>query len=294
MITDKQRNPDTRLSLQPYVETTDISGADTDSMLISMWLSGRTANTVRAYRSDIDRFRCHIIKPMRQVTAADIIDFAETLANLATATQHRKLSVVKSLFSYALKLGYIRLDPAAALRLPKPISDRASKLLSVSAIQSVIAASKPGRDRLICRCLYLTGCRESELIGLQASDVRQTSSGYALTITGKGSKVRHIAILERLACDLMAHRDHGTIFQSVRGKALDPSTIYRLVRAAGEAAGHSVTPHLIRHAHASHALDAGASLPVVRDSLGHGSLQTTSIYLHARPEDGAGLYLKDK
>ena len=81
-------------SPEPYVDRTDISGALGDSHLIRMWISGRPDNTVRAYHADISAFRLHTVKPIRQVTAADLIEFAESLAHLATATQHRKLSVV--------------------------------------------------------------------------------------------------------------------------------------------------------------------------------------------------------
>ena len=280
--------------LVPYVDQIDISGAETDSTLIEMWLSGRPANTVRAYQADIDRFRCHVVKPIRQVTAADLIDYAESLAELATATQHRKLSVVKSLFSYALRLGYLTLDPSSALRLPKPQDNRASKLLSVEQVQAVIQSAKSGRDQLICRTLYLAGLREAELVRLNANDIRATPTGHALTVNGKGDKQRAIALPPALAADLIACRDSGPIFQSVRGNALNSSDIYRLVRRAGEKAGFQVTPHALRHCCASHALDAGAPIHVVKSTLGHSSLATTSIYSHSRPTDSAGMYLEDQ
>lgn len=268
----------------------DISGAASDDALIAMWLSGRPANTRRAYTKDVERFRCHVGKSLQHVTARDLIDYAESLARLKTSSQHRRLSSVKSLYSYAMALGYVRLDPAAALRLPKPVDNRASKLLSLEAVKAIIKATS-GRDRLICRTLYLAGIREAELIALQASDVNQTTTGYSLTVTGKGDKLRHIAILPALAVDLVAHRESGVLFRSVRDNPLSASDIYRIVRIAGERAGYRATPHLLRHAHASHALDNGAPLPLVRDSLGHGSIATTSVYVHARPSDGAGLYL---
>ncbi len=278
----------------PYVDSTDISGALGDTHLIRMWLSGRPDNTVRAYHADISAFRLHTVKPIRQVTAADLINYTGTLARLATATQHRRLSVVKSLFSFACKLGYLRLDPAAALRLPKPADRRASKLLSVEAVHSIIAAAKPTRDRLICRTLYLAGLREAELVRLNASDIQPTPKGHALSVQGKGQKQRTIALPPALAADLIAHRDSGPIFQSIRKRPLSASDIYRIVRQAGERTGCCVTPHTLRHCCASHALDNGAPLHVVRDTLGHTSLSTTSIYVHAKPSDSAGFYLEDE
>ncbi len=287
------------LELQPvdtigqYVDSANISGALGDSHLIRMWLAGRPDNTVRAYQTDIRAFRLNAIKPIREVTAADLIDYAETLARLATSTQHRKLSVVKSLFSYACKLGYLRFDPAAALRLPKPADDRASKLLSVEAIHAIIAAAKPERDRLICRTLYLCGLREAELVAMDADHIQQIANGYTLSVNGKGDKQRTLALPPKLAVDLIEHCESGPIFQTVRNNRLNASDVYRLVRQAGHIAGHHITPHGLRHACASHALDAGAPLHVVRDTLGHTSLSTTSIYVHAKPDDSAGFYLND-
>ncbi len=286
---DLELQPCTRPA--PYVDRSDISGALGDSHLVKMWLSGRPDNTVRAYHADIRAFRLHTCKPIRQVTAADLIDYAETLSGLSQATQHRRLSVVKSLFSYAMKLGYISLDPAAALRLPKPRDNRTSKLLSVDQVQTAIQAAKPGRDRLILRTLYLCGLREAELVRLNASDIQPTPKGHALSVQGKGQKQRTIALPSALAADLIAHRDSGPIFRSVRGNRLSSSDIYRIVRQAGKVAGYHCAPHLLRHCTASHSLDAGCPIHVVKATLGHSSLATTSIYAHAKPEDSAGMYL---
>lgn len=271
----------------------NVSGAVSDDALIEMWLSGRTTNTRRAYEKDIERFRRHAGKALCHVTAADLVSYAESLAHLAIATQHRRLSSVKSLYTFAHRLGYVRFDPAAALGIPKAADNRAGKLLPREVVRRIIDAAAPGRDKLILWTLYLTGVRESELIALRASDIHRTPTGYALSVTGKGGKVRNIAIKESLARALMDHRDTGILFQTVRGNRLNASDVYRVVTTAGERAGHRVTPHLLRHAHASHALDNNAPLALVRDSLGHSSLSTTSIYVHAKPTDGASLYLDD-
>lgn len=279
--------PDPYLPLNGTSKACDISGADTDERLIAMWLAGRPSNTVRAYSTDIARLRDHIHKPLRRITASDLIGWTDTLGRLKPASQYRRLSAVKSLFSYAHKLGYIQLDPAAALRMPRTTDDRASKLLSVEQVQSLIS-STAGRDRLICVTLYRLGLRESELVSLTADDLHDC----VLTVLGKGGKLRHLAVPADLADALRAHASTGPLFRTRSGNPLSPSDVYRIVTRAAEAAGIRATPHTLRHCHASHALDNGAPIHLVRDSLGHASISTTSVYLHSKQSDGSALYVK--
>lgn len=82
------------------------------------------------------------------------------------------------------------------------------------------------------------------------------------------------------------------VFVSGKGGHLDPSQVFRIVRSAGARAGiENVSPHWLRHSHASHAMDRGVPLHVVQASLGHSNPATTGRYLHARPGDGSGRYL---
>ncbi|MCB0113993.1 MAG: tyrosine-type recombinase/integrase [Caldilineaceae bacterium] len=88
-------------------------------------------------------------------------------------------------------------------------------------------------------------------------------------------------------------RDDEAVFRSQKGGALVPSQVWRIVRAAAKRAGISghVSPHWFRHSHASHALERGASVALVRDTLGHSSLAVTSMYTHARPTESSALHL---
>lgn len=274
--------------------THNISGADRDDQLVALWLSGRPNNTARAYAHEVLRFYRFVQKPLARVTASNLYAFAESLARdgLKPASQYRALSAVKSLFGFAHGLGYIQVDPAVSLRMPKPMQDRAAKLLSAEAVPVILDHAGQGRNRMICETLYWLGLRESELIGLNASDLH----GRVISVRGKGDKVRHLAMPGELADALSAHAEglepDVPLFQSRSGKRLSPSDIYRIVRSAGEKAGYRISPHWLRHAHASHALDNGAPPHVVQDTLGHASLSTTSIYSHAKPTDGSALYLK--
>ena len=87
-------------------------------------------------------------------------------------------------------------------------------------------------------------------------------------------------------------RDDAPVFTSRKGGSLDTRQVHRIVRAAGERVGvEGVSPHWLRHAHASHALERGAPIHLVQATLGHASVATTGVYLHARPTESSGRYL---
>jgi integrase/recombinase XerD len=132
--------------------------------------------------------------------------------------------------------------------------------------------------------------------GLRWRDVQaRTGGAVQVTVYGKGDATRVVLLPAALAVELEALRDAAgrdvPVFAGRTG-ALTSGQAYRIVKAAGVRAGvPGLSPHWLRHAHASHALDGGATIHVVRDTLGHASLATTSRYLHARPGDSSALYL---
>jgi len=120
-----------------------------------------------------------------------------------------------------------------------------------------------------------------------------------VTVFGKGGKTRTVLLPADVWRDLVSLRGNASledpVFRSRRGRHLDPSAVFRIVRRAAERAelegGANVSPHWLRHAHGSHAIDRGASLPEVQSTLGHGNIATTSGYRHARPNTSSGLHL---
>jgi Phage integrase family len=111
-----------------------------------------------------------------------------------------------------------------------------------------------------------------------------------LSITGKGGKVRQVLLPEIVSCSLLSLRGYAgandPVFVSRKGGRLAERTVNDMVKRAAKAAGinEDVSPHWLRHAHGSHAIERGASLPEVQATLGHGNIATTSGYLHARPD----------
>jgi integrase/recombinase XerD len=145
---------------------------------------------------------------------------------------------------------------------------------------------------------YAGGLRVSELVNLTWSDVLPRDERVQLSITGKGGKVRQVLLPEIVSRSLLSLRgDAGTndpVFASRKGGGrLTERGVHDMVKRLAKKAGinEAVSPHWLRHAHGSHAIDRGASLPEVQATLGHGNISTTSGYLHARPDSSSGLRL---
>ncbi len=275
------------------------SQAETDEQLLRLWLHGRGPNTVRAYDADVARFRAFVGKPLRAVRLADVQAFADSLGHLSDASRARSLSVVKSLFGFAHRLGYLQFDVARPLRLPR-IRDRLSeRIISEEDVLRVIALEPGARNKALLRTLYSTGVRVSELCGLRWSDVSETDDGGAvLAVYGKGKRLRHIRLTAGTWDALKAlHGDAGSddpVFASSRGGGpLDPRQVGRIVHAAARRAGvdAEVSPHWLRHCHGSHSLDRGCPVHVLQQTLGHASLATTTRYVHAKPSESSCKYL---
>ena len=273
--------------------------ADSDATLIRLWLDGRPETTVAAYLRDATMFLGHAGVPIRAVTLGHLQEFAASLDALAPASRVRKLKVVKSLFGFAHRLGFMPFDAARALRLPKLRSQLAERIIPEADALRMISLEPNARNHALLRLLYAGGLRASEACALRWQDLRGTKSGGQATVFGKGGKTRAVLIQAKLWRELQALRRgadaDGAVFRSREGAALDRSQLHRIVKAAARRAGlpDGMSAHWLRHAHASHALDHGAPLHVLQASLGHGSLATTTGYVHARPGDGSAKYLPE-
>jgi integrase/recombinase XerD len=151
--------------------------------------------------------------------------------------------------------------------------------------------------------MYHAGLRVSEVVGLQWAHVRETTDGAVLDIFGKGDEQRYVLISKAMLDELytLDGRFVGKdrfVFQSRKGKAgtqpMDTRQVDRIVLTAARRAGiqGNVSAHWLRHANASHALDNGAPIHVVQQSLGHASLVTTTRYAHIKPGTGSSQYIK--
>lgn len=274
--------------------------AHNDEQVIDLWLHGRSPHTQKAYTTDIVRFYKFINKQLGHITLGDLQQFADSLINenLKPASQHRILAAVKSLITFAHKIGYLKYDVAKPLRVPKFRDELSERIMTEAEVQRIIGMENNPRNKLILRILYAGGIRVSSLCALKWKDIQERDKGGQMTVFGKGSKTHTIIIPEPLWSDLISSRknisDDAPLFRSRKGGHLHPSQVWRIVKKSAHRAGikKAVSPHWFRHAHASHALDRGAKISLVKETLSHSSIQTTGRYLHAKPDESSSTYLQ--
>lgn len=273
--------------------------AKSDAALVKLWLFGKAEHTVRKYTRDYARFEALTRRTLRDVTIEDIqafmVDISESMPSKASVCS--TLAAVKSLLSFAHKVGYTAFNVGAAVNLPKIPDTLNERIISEGEVLAMIHLETKPRNKMILKILYYAGLRNSELASLQWKHISSTGKATGvITVHGKGGKTRNIAIPAHVLESLEAIRseNESPVFVSQKGGHLDTRQINRIVSAAGTRAGvkGDITPHWLRHANASHSIDNGAPISVVRDTLGHASLATTSRYVHAKPNESAGMYLK--
>lgn len=277
----------------------DHSGATSDEALVEIWLAGRGEHTILAYRRDVGLLLSFLQergRSLRTFTVRDLNDWGASLAGKAT-TLARRLSAAKSLLTFGQKTGYLTVNVGAALKLPKRPNELAERILTEAEVHALVAATPEGHDRTLVIFLYNSAARGAEACQLLWKHLHSREDGEGVvTLHGKGGRTRHVPfaaqVLEALKAMRGAAGGEDRVF-SYRGKHLSRRELDRIVARAGKKAGlgAAVSPHWLRHAHASHALDRGAPIHVVQATLGHASVATTGRYLHVRPQEGSSRFL---
>ena len=260
---------------------------------------GRSANTVAAYRRDLERWAARIGgRVLDDLTAAHVTEHLAQLRaeGLASPSITRALSSIRSFHRYLVSEGHAHVDPTGSvvapnrtLRLPKALTiEEVTLLLESTPTDTPIGL----RDRALLEFLYATGARVSEATVLAVDDVRPDSIRDVVTLTGKGNKQRVVplgsyardaveAYLVRGRPGLSGKGDGSpALFLGARGRALSRQSAFLIIRAAAERAGivKVVSPHTLRHSCATHLLRGGADIRVVQEILGHSSVATTQFY----------------
>jgi integrase/recombinase XerD len=276
---------------------------------------GGAANTLAAYRRDLDDLAAWLGRRKRSVEAATTADLRAYLGDLAArsfaaTSVARRLSAIRQLYRFLYAEGMRTEDPAAIIQGPK--RGRAlPKVLSVGEVDRLIASAReatevprlPGAERLralrllcLLELLYATGLRISELVALPASAA--TRDERMLVVRGKGGKERLVPLNGAAKTAMRAYRDaFDEAARANPSKWLFPSfgeaghlTRQHAARELKELAvqaglrAERVSPHVLRHAFASHLLANGADLRIVQTLLGHADISTTQIYTHVLDE----------
>lgn len=295
-----------------------------DRRLIELYLEmvaaekGAASNTLEAYRRDLDDFSCalaHRGRDFRTFGQQDILAYLRHMqeAGSAPASRARRLSAIRQFCKFLAAEGILTDDPAQGLSGPKKIR-ALPKTLSVDEVDRLIETARrhtevvTGPDRMralrfhcLIEMLYATGMRVTELVSLPRSVLE--GDDRVLTITGKGGRERLVPLnpsarraLDRyLAPD--AATDGSPTIPPIRSRWLFPAKsetghltrqafAVDLKQAALDAGldPERVSPHVLRHAFASHLLDRGADLRAVQQLLGHADISTTEIYTHVLEE----------
>ena len=255
---------------------------------------GAAENTLAAYRRDLSGAE-KAIGPLIAAQAEDLASLGEAWVGLAASSLARKCSALRQFFGFLVDEGLRGDDPSPAL--PRPRSRRPlPRLLGHGEIEVLFARAEDeaGGDRAgavrllaLLELLYGSGLRATELVSLPLAAVPRDAP--FLNVTGKGGQQRMVPVSTRARAALsrwMALRPEG-------GRHLFPSTgrqghltrvrLFQLLRALAARAGidpENVSPHVLRHAFATHLLEGGADLRVLQTLLGHADISTTQIYTH--------------
>jgi len=266
--------------------------------LLQMWLDGHSPHTIDSYRRYARRFLEFINKPLHLVTLADLQLWRASLMAISLSSKGTAMAAIKSLLSFAHQIGVLPENVGTALKSPKVKDTLNERILNELEVMTMISLETDERNRVILRLLYAGGLRVSELCALKWKDLKTRNQLGQVTVFGKGGKTRTVLLPESVWLELCQLRGEilpqDPVFPSRQGGGhLDRTQVYRIVRAAAKRAGieGNVSPHWLRHAHASHSLDRGAPLHLVQATLGHSSVATTERYLHARPNDSSAMYL---
>jgi integrase/recombinase XerC len=269
---------------------------------------GYSMNTVKAYETDVLDLAAYLSKfeviQVAQVELDQVRDwlFAADQSGLAKSTLARKSAAIRSFSAWLKKNDFVEVDFAQRLKspkstrsLPKVVSrETLAEIFETLSSNANVENPNAMRDLLAVEILYASGCRVSELVGLNLEDVDYARN--ILRVMGKGSKQRMVpfGVPAREALDAWVRNGRSQFLNdksgqalliNSRGQRLGVRQVYALVASLTDGTPTGATgPHALRHSAATHLLDGGADLRAVQELLGHASLGTTQIYTHVSVE----------
>jgi site-specific recombinase XerD len=299
-------------------QTTETAAAQADpavhhgAFLRDLEVRGASAATRRSYASDLRQLLEWLAGrglTVSELGRREVRAFSAELGRrgYAPATLARKLSTLRGFTRFLTETGVLAADPARGLPGPRR-RRRLPRVLSLREVETLVAASEGTgplelRDRLILELLYGCGLRSMELVALRLGDAQPAQA--QLIVRGKGGKMRVVPLGDEAAAALLRYLERGRgglgrprgsapgagepfvsrrdepLLLSRSGRVLLTSDVRRLVVKYSRLAGMDpASPHMLRHAYATHMLERGADLRAIQELLGHASVSTTQVYTH--------------
>jgi integrase/recombinase XerD len=275
-----------------------------DAFIDHLWLEdGLSRNTLDSYRRDLQLFSDWLQKKHLSLTEAQQAEIQQYLAVRFPQSKPRSIgrliASLRRFYRYALRENRIAVDPTLQIDSPK-LPRSLPKSLTEEDVGALLAAPDIGqalgmRDRAMLEILYACGLRVSELVGLKVTEV--SLSEGVIRVTGKGSKTRLVPMgeeavdwvsryLKEARPEILQKRLSDSLFITQRGEAMTRQAFWYLIKRYALKAGirKPLSPHVLRHAFATHLLNHGADLRVVQLLLGHADISTTQIYTHVARE----------
>ena len=275
-----------------------------DLFLDTLWMErGLSKNTLSAYRSDLCKFLLWLEGEnieVDQVRSNNILTYLALSEKKSTRTIARSLSSLRRLYEYLYREGRIKINPVDNVDAPR-LGRNLPKSLTENEVELLLEAPNVKqalglRDKCMLEVLYATGLRVSELVALTLHQINLRQG--VIRVTGKGNKERLVPFGETatqwLDKYLSSTRDEiikdklatDVLFPSIRGKAMTRQTFWYMTKRYTVSAGikKPISPHILRHAFATHLINHGADLRVVQMLLGHSDISTTQIYTHVARE----------
>ena len=276
-----------------------------DEFIDRIWLEeGLARNTLDSYRQDLSQFAIWLEKDAsKDLLETEQFDIQRYLAFKFPISKPRSVSrliaSLRRLYRFSLRENRIAVDPTLQIESPK-LPRSLPKSLSEDDVVALLNAPNLNdsiglRDRAMLEILYASGLRVSELVELKVTEV--SLSEGVVRVTGKGSKTRLVPMgevavdwisryLNEARPEILEKRLSDSLFVTQRGSSMTRQAFWYLIKRYALLAGihKPMSPHVLRHAFATHLLNHGADLRVVQMLLGHSDISTTQIYTHVARE----------
>ena len=283
------------------VEKDALASNQIDSFIDHLWLEdGLSKNTLESYRTDLNQFATWLKADLLTANQADVQQYLAVKFPLSKPRSiSRLIATLRRFYRYALRENLISADPTLQIESPK-LPRSLPKSLNEQEVEDLLNApnvldSIGLRDRAMLELLYASGLRVSELVTVKVNEV-STQDGV-VRVTGKGSKTRLVPMGEETADwitqyinqarpAILQKRLSDALFVTARASAMTRQAFWYLIKRYALQAGITkhMSPHVLRHAFATHLLNHGADLRVVQMLLGHADISTTQIYTHVARE----------